>query len=624
MSRSIPYRLLEATSVLLFLLQAIRVIFSVLFGVIYDQIFTGPMNSWLYLSVLLLLAALLVPAFSPRAPGRGWLALLAALAAISRLTLSINQAEVRYWGSLVVLACGGLYLAALLMANRPVVWPAMTLALAIDQLLRLLGDTYDLSLRPGWLPYQGLWSILLIALAIWLSRHARPSPRAYPPPGLLWGLAMGGFFFLETSLLASPNAISRWSGWSYALITPLLLAVTLLPLFTRVNQYLIHSLCTNRIIHFGAAILLLAALPAGYFFSGAIPGLALLAAQFIVISGLCYFPDISRGSKLAAGPSLAMGMFFFLILNFLNAFAFTYAYTLPFMRGQGWVIYLLALLALVADLILQRGPTRPISEPVVNTRGLVLFSLLGILLSVYWIQPHQSDPLPTSGKVRAATYNIHYGYDAYWHYTLEDMAANIEGNRVNLVALQEVDTGRLTSYGVDDAYYLSRRLHMNLVYLPTVEHLTGIALLYQGFAEKTDGQLISSNQEQTGLVHAHLLVNEQTLDAFGIWMGLSNEDTQRQIQEALDFIGGLSPATFGGDFNATPDSPVVEAVRQAGFTDPFLQLGIDPPPPTDPAINPQERIDYLWLRQVTPLQAWVSESLASDHRMVVVEVNLNR
>jgi endonuclease/exonuclease/phosphatase family metal-dependent hydrolase len=622
MFRSIPYRLLETTSILLFFLQAIRVIFSVMFGIIYDQIFTGPMNAWLYLSVLLVLGALVAPVISPQSPGRSWIAFLAILAAISRLTLSINQAEVRYWGSLVVLAAGGLYLAAMLVANRPVVWPAMTLALGIDQILRLLGDTYDLGLRPGWLPVQGIWSIALIALSIWLSRNARPSPRAYAPPGVLWGLAMGGFFFLETSLLASPNAISRWSNWPYALVTPLLLVVTLLPLFTRFNQSMAHSLCTNRNLHFGGAILLLIALPAGYFLTGFISAIALLAAQFVAISGLCYFMDVSRGGKLTPGTSLAFGMFLFLIFNFLNAFAFTYPYTLPFMRGEGWVIYLLASLVLVVDLILQRGPARPLTEPVIAARGLVIFSLLSLILSVYWVQPQPTDPMPTGGKIRAGTYNIHYGYDTTWHYTLEDVASNIETNQVDLVALQEVDTGRLTSYGVDDAYYLSRRLHMNLIYLPTVEHLTGIALLYHGFADKTKGQLISSNQEQTGIVHAHLILNTRSLDAFGIWMGLSNEDTQRQIQQALDFIGGLSPATFGGDFNATSDSPVVEAVRQAGFIDPFLQLGIDPPPPTDPAIDPRERIDYLWLRQVTPLQAWVSDSLASDHRMVVVELQI--
>ena len=63
-------------------------------------------------------------------------------------------------------------------------------------------------------------------------------------------------------------------------------------------------------------------------------------------------------------------------------------------------------------------------------------------------------------------------------------------------------------------------------------------------------------------------------------------------------------------------------VETAGFIDPFTALGIDPAPPTSPAIQPKSRIDFVWLRGLLPSEAWVSESLASDHRMVVVEVEL--
>jgi endonuclease/exonuclease/phosphatase (EEP) superfamily protein YafD len=103
-------------------------------------------------------------------------------------------------------------------------------------------------------------------------------------------------------------------------------------------------------------------------------------------------------------------------------------------------------------------------------------------------------------------------------------------------------------------------------------------------------------------------------------MGLSDEDTLTQITEAVNFIAGRTPAVFGGDFNAEPDSQVAQIVKEAGFVDPFVALGIDPPPLTDPAINPTARIDFVWVRGLTPIHAQVPASLASDHRMVVVEV----
>jgi endonuclease/exonuclease/phosphatase family metal-dependent hydrolase len=217
-----------------------------------------------------------------------------------------------------------------------------------------------------------------------------------------------------------------------------------------------------------------------------------------------------------------------------------------------------------------------------------------------------------------ATYNIHYGYDAEWHYNLEEMAQAIEEHGVHLIALQEVDAGRVTSYGVDNAIYLANRLHMNIAYLPTVEHLTGIAVLYRGRPGEIRRQLLTSLQEQTGVVEVAVPVGGSELHAFGIWMGLSGEDTDRQIREALRFVGAADPATFGGDFNAEPGSEVVRAVEAAGFEDPFVLLGMVPPP-TDPAVSPRSRIDYVWLRGLEPLGAWVADSIASDHRMVVVE-----
>ena len=110
------------------------------------------------------------------------------------------------------------------------------------------------------------------------------------------------------------------------------------------------------------------------------------------------------------------------------------------------------------------------------------------------------------------------------------------------------------------------------------------------------------------------------LDFYGIWMGLSDEDTQRQIDEAIEFIGDSSPAAFGGDFNARPEEAVALTVLNSGFIDPFVALGQDPAPPTSPAINPGSQIDYVWLRGFLPQDAWVADALSSDHRMVVVEV----
>jgi endonuclease/exonuclease/phosphatase family metal-dependent hydrolase len=167
-------------------------------------------------------------------------------------------------------------------------------------------------------------------------------------------------------------------------------------------------------------------------------------------------------------------------------------------------------------------------------------------------------------------------------------------------------------------------LRMNIAYLPAIEHLTGIAVLYKGPQAPVSMAFLTSLQEQTGVVGVEIEAGGRPLHSFGIWMGLSAEDTNRQIAEALAYIGDRTPASFGGDFNAEDDEPVAQAVVQAGFHDPFTALGQVPVPPTDPAIDPDKRIDYVWLRGLTPIRAWVADSLASDHRMVVTEIEIPR
>ncbi len=613
-------RAVEATSVALFFLQALRVVFSVLFGIIYDQVFVGPPGLWLAGSLGLVVVALAAPALAPRSPRRAWMAVMASLAALARVALSVDDARVRYWGCLAVLVFGGMYLAGLLTARRPVAMPALVGALIFDQLLRILGNTYDLSLRPTWLPVQAVWALVVVVVAVALGRRAAGGDRRASLFAIRAGLGLGGFFFLESSLLALPNAAARWSGESYATVAPLLLLVTFLPLIPRLRLAVHQRLAGSSALRLALAIVLTGGLMVGYFVPGLASVAGLVLAQVATLACLSPLLDGRPSRPRAVGGMLALGLLLMFALNLVNAFAFTYPYSLPMLRGLGWTAYLLAAVAFGAG-VLAQNPV-PLTRDELSTRtGVVLPAAIAIVAAALWaVQPSPAAPFSEDGTLRLATYNIHYGYDKDWHFSLESIAQTLEQNRVDVVALQEVDTGRLTSYGVDDATYLARRLHMNAAYVPTVEHLTGIAVLYHGPRVPAEGRLLTSLQEQTGILHVRVGQSGTQLDFFGTWLGLENEDTQGQVREALAFIGDRSPAAFGADFNAQMGSPVATAIQGAGFLDPFSSLAIQPVPLTDPAVDPTQRIDFVWLRGLYPLRAWVPDSLASDHRLVVVEV----
>ena len=209
-------RTVEAAAILLFLVQAVRVLFSVLFGVIYDAVFAGPMSMSMVISVLLALLAFLTPLLAPRCrpctvrpsslgrrtkgPGhvRGiqlTLLITSLLVFLSRISLTLNNPGLRLYSSLLIVAGGGLYAAALL-RERAVAFPGLFVAAwAGDQLFRAFGHTFDITLRDGWLPYQIVISIALAVLSA--IAFSRPPRQAEGAPqrrlGFLGGLAIGAF-----------------------------------------------------------------------------------------------------------------------------------------------------------------------------------------------------------------------------------------------------------------------------------------------------------------------------------------------------------------------------------------------------------------------------------------------
>lgn len=613
------WHLMVSASVLLFFWQAIRVIYSVLFGIIYDQLFAGTPDEWLVISNLLLILAFIAPLAAPRRASPGWVAGAALLAAAARPFLSVNDANTRFWAALVILAASGVYLVGLLRSARPLVLPALSLAFLIDHLLRMAGWTYDFGLREAWLPVQMVWSLALVYGVIRLWRSGMGGTNLGGSLGICSGIAFGALCFIEASLLGLPNATARWNNLPYWLSAAVWLGVALLWMALAFSRCGWFNALVARLPRLVVALLLPLGLMLGYFTSGWISWLGLLLAQLALLAGLSALFSMERVDGKLPGGGLALGMFVFVLLNYFNAFAFTYPYSLPFMRGMGWLVYLAAALAASLVLIFRKAITTADVPPLAGRIKLLTAGVIVLVFAVYSLWPQKLDPLPESGALRVATYNIHYGYDVDWTVTIADIARTIEESGADIVAMQEVDTGRLTSYGMDNGYYLARRLGMEVYYLPTVERLTGIAILHRGPAAATSSRLLTSLQEQTGIAHVQLQAGGTPLHAFGIWMGLSKEDTLRQITEALEFIGASAPAVFGGDFNSEPGSPVYQAVAAAGFSDPFLELGITPPPFTDPAVNPEKRIDFVWGRGLTPAKAWVADSLASDHRMVVVE-----
>ncbi|HID62804.1 MAG TPA: hypothetical protein EYP49_08730, partial [Anaerolineae bacterium] len=328
MKERMALRFVEATAVFLFTLHAIRVLFSVLFGIIYDVVITGPMTPGVIVIFLLLLLAFLSPLFAPRRRARFRWALFipSLLVSLSRVPLTLNDPRARLYSSLLIVAAFGFY-AATLLRQSPSTFPqALIAALAADQLFRALGNTFDITLRDGWLPCQVILSVALAGLSWRLFSLARGRVEEVlgQRPGLLGGLVVGAFLFLELSLLSFPNAVARWSGGSYAVLAPVLFLVTLIPLLPGTQRWRRRwqEMQSTTPWLWGTVLVLLtcASLAFGYLLNGLLANIALLLSQLLVLLAL---PGALTGGRDRIGLGLAVGNLFFLLLNFAYAFAFT-------------------------------------------------------------------------------------------------------------------------------------------------------------------------------------------------------------------------------------------------------------------------------------------------------------
>lgn len=83
------------------------------------------------------------------------------------------------------------------------------------------------------------------------------------------------------------------------------------------------------------------------------------------------------------------------------------------------------------------------------------------------------------------------------------------------------------------------------------------------------------------------------------------------------------PVILGGDLNSTRRSDPYRLLAASGFRDPQIEAGSGPGFTWPDGSGPFFRIDWIMVRGLTPVGAWVGPPRGSDHRPVVVDVALD-
>ncbi|MDZ4763825.1 MAG: endonuclease/exonuclease/phosphatase family protein [Chloroflexota bacterium] len=566
----------------------------------------------------------------------------------------------------LVVVGGGLVYMLMLVRNRLRALPYFfVLGLAADQAFRAVGDTLD----PSWsASFQTPQMIVCIVVAVFallvfaLERPAR-SDDARADQGLLslWGaLGMGGLLFIELALLALPNAVANRARTDYSIMVPILMVATLLPIVpgVRTAARRFVGLFDPNLRGWVWMLLIALLIVLGTRLSGIVAGIALALGQFFV-SLLWWWLARPKAEKERsfAGLWLIFGVAVFGLLVGADNFTYEYAFVRDFagnfaflndvfppllrgLRGLGLAVLILGVFFAVLPMTQSQRRL-----PWFGASALASFGALIVVVGATAFAAFAAQPPVVSvvrdDLIRIGTYNIHGGFSEFYATDLEAVASVIAQSGVQVVLMQEVEGGRMSSFGVDQTLWLARRLGMDRRFFPTNEGLQGLAVLSRIPIAYDDGTLLTSIGVQTGLQRAQIQPEPGVvITLYNTWLsplleidGESASDAQiqeqvRQLDEVIAIIashhagGVLGRTVVGGTFHNVPDSPLAQRMRDIGFVDAFagqpaetsatfIRTGLLP-----------ARFDYLWLRNLNRQGAGVIDNAASDHRLAFIAVQV--
>ncbi len=246
-------------------------------------------------------------------------------------------------------------------------------------------------------------------------------------------------------------------------------------------------------------------------------------------------------------------------------------------------------------------------------------------------------PIPRAAdQVRILVLNMHAGKDAAGKSNLDGIASLVKDQKPDLVLLQEVDRGTHRSGQVDQVAELSGTTKYQSAFSASLFDYDGgeygIALLSReliGYYATAPLQVLpvqtragGSHEPRVALVTI-VRVGDETWRAMNTHLDPS-EDGGR-LQEVAALVDAIhtqqvagTPLVVGGDFNSTPDNPVLQPIRGAGLHDAWLECGSGDGF-TYPADQPTKRIDYLWMSEgMHCASAQVLDVQLSDHRPLLV------
>lgn len=225
------------------------------------------------------------------------------------------------------------------------------------------------------------------------------------------------------------------------------------------------------------------------------------------------------------------------------------------------------------------------------------------------------------------SYNVHVGTGMDKQLDLRRIADVIKRERPDLVGLQEVDVGVRRTNRVDQLAELARLTGLHSAFAPNLEYQGGwygVAVLSRFPVVKIEHRLFDHlrEAERRGLLLVEVEAGGRRLSFATTHLDYQHSDNRRfETEQLLAALSGARPAlVVAGDFNDEPAGDSYKLML-ARFADAWAAAPSSDAGLTYPADKPAKRIDYVFhTARLRALRAWVVESLASDHRAVMAEL----
>ncbi len=255
---------------------------------------------------------------------------------------------------------------------------------------------------------------------------------------------------------------------------------------------------------------------------------------------------------------------------------------------------------------------------------------------------------PARGRLRVVTYNLHYCRGLDGRFAPERIARVLHDLEPDIIAVQEVDSGRHRSRGEDQLAYLAEALGMHSCFCASIEvgsERYGHGLLSrQPIEVRRRARLPNGGRiriEPRDAISAVTTFYDQEILLVGTHLGLAPAERAAQIDFLLEkeWLGGVTmaqPAIFMGDLNFTPGGGLYRRLvapwhgrnGAAAFRDVQAHAFAHVACRTFPSFLPVRRLDHIFVTphfEVLHVDAPANQLTrrASDHLPLVADLMLH-